>query len=481
MRPLLALSLAVLGGAAPVNAQNEAAPAGGDKGPLVLEEHVKNEGVFAFDYGVPTSPALVLAGLSGDKTTVNSASLKPFVLSLPSVLSGTEGQSVALDIAPAALAGGDRQQTYDDYVTGSRLGRIAVRSRLNVAIYNGVDGGGDASKDKASRLALGASFSLLDNNDPLMAGSRPGKDSVWLDCLKKAQPIIDRLHTLSFMPPPLIELQQLQTDAQSGSIPGRTMPNFTADQVALIEKTVGHPMNLTGQTALDKPKLGAIARELQKTIGPLREEAEKAFVTRPEADAAREVEESCAQKAANAAAKGAALNIGGGVLWRGKPGALDELKNGGAVIWASGHVSVFRFPGEEKDGSRDSFFMLGGYARIGRAERIATGDKTTPEIRADTQEYWGGGEYYSSSFKLVGQIGWSKTEARDPALSSFSSSGDRYLISGAVPFRTVAEGLWLGFSYGDARGTVETRQGHVFRLTIDFGPPKPANIFQGKK
>lgn len=145
----------------------------------VLYEVKDAGGVFKFDYGVPTSPALTLMGLTAD-TTPPSTSLTELIVSLPT-LYGQAGQSIAIDIPAARLFEGRRHSTFDSYTGGdtgrfsSKLYRIGYRTRLGLAALNGNDGGGDASKQVRSRLALGLSTSLFDSSDPLMVRGGDGK------------------------------------------------------------------------------------------------------------------------------------------------------------------------------------------------------------------------------------------------------------------------------------------------------------------
>jgi hypothetical protein len=156
---------------------------------ITLAGEAAKDGVFDFDFTVPTSPALALAGLSQDKATVQSAALKPFVFSLPAVLSGKGGQSAALDMSPAWLFEGEGRRSYSRYTAPENyFYRLVYRTRLNAAIYNGTDDKVEAKKQKGSRLAFGVSSSLLDSSDPLMAGASDGRPSQWQQCLGELQP-----------------------------------------------------------------------------------------------------------------------------------------------------------------------------------------------------------------------------------------------------------------------------------------------------
>jgi hypothetical protein len=57
-----------------------------------------------------------------------------------------------------------------------------------------------------------------------------------------------------------------------------------------------------------------------------------------------------------------------------------------------------------------------------------------------------------------------------------SSHGMRYLTSASVPIFGSKTAVWLGGSYGHARGTIDSEKGHTFLLTLDFAPPKAADL-----
>ena len=65
-----------------------------DAGYTIANKAATNEGLFAFDYGVPESPALTLAGLADAKVTP-STSLKPFVIALPGLFGSDTSATTA--------------------------------------------------------------------------------------------------------------------------------------------------------------------------------------------------------------------------------------------------------------------------------------------------------------------------------------------------------------------------------------------------
>lgn len=159
----------------------------------VLYQVKDTNGIFKFDYGPPTSPAMSLLGLSGD-TTPPSTSLTEIVVALPGLYGGDAGQSLAFDVPAARLFQKRSRSSYDSYLKGSAFYRIGYRTRIGFAALNGNDGGGDASKQIASRLAFGLSTSLLNSADPLLVRNEMGLRL--LDaCLEPlaviAQPILD--------------------------------------------------------------------------------------------------------------------------------------------------------------------------------------------------------------------------------------------------------------------------------------------------
>src|ERR1700749_4994389 len=136
---------------------------------VLINTPAQNTNLFTFDYSVPTSSALELAGLSTHKVTP-ATSLKPFVLSLPGLL-GSNGTSTsaALDLAPA-WALGDADAIVAEYEKPDAWAeRIWYRTRFGVALTKGDTGGSDATQAIPSRVAIGLSFSLSDGSDPVMA------------------------------------------------------------------------------------------------------------------------------------------------------------------------------------------------------------------------------------------------------------------------------------------------------------------------
>jgi hypothetical protein len=449
--------------------------------PITLADEAAKDGVFTFDWGVPTSPALALAGLSQDKATVQSSALKPFVLSLPSVISGPGGQSAALDMSPAWLFEGEGDRSYRRYVDpGSFVYRLLYRTRINAALYNGTSDKVEAKKQKGSRLAFGLSMSLLDSSDPLMAGSGGGKPSVWQACLGEQESVIrEMMRYQTALGQQFFSLADIARDLQVASYAARTGARPDERLIGRVEQLLGAPISLDGLSDAD-----AAARllELSREVGKQAEAASIANNQDLLSQAARlGLDKSlaiCADRANNAAIHGTSLSLGGGALWRGEPGDLDHFKRGGAAAWLS-----FRFPlgfAMAPDSKVLRYLMIGAYARRGFGEYVATGDSALPEMRAHSWDYWVGLEHLTQTSKLAVQYGRTEIRADDPANDRFSKSRSRYLMSAAFPLLGKETGLWLGVAYGNARSTVATESDRTFLITLEFAPPKAADIFKLK-
>ena len=153
------------GPAAPVVAPAAAAPAG--LLPSLLnsaEVQAKQKSSFAFDYGIPTSPALTLIGTSTAELAP-STSLKPYVFNVPASWGLVQDlQAFSLDfsfmwalqtlhLAPL--------ETNDDYLKEGIPGHILYRTRLEGALFLGSDEKGNPAQQKSSRVAFVISTSLL--------------------------------------------------------------------------------------------------------------------------------------------------------------------------------------------------------------------------------------------------------------------------------------------------------------------------------
>jgi len=403
----------------------------------IVDEKASNKDLFTFDYGVPSSPALNLMGLSPDKTTMSS-SLKPFVLSLPSLFSGGADQSAALDIAPLWLLGDNSSIGYNKYVTGPYAQRFKYRFRTEMALYTGNDGGGDSKKVKASQLAFGFSASLLDASDPLTATFPGASDTVWSSCLGTHEDEI------------------------------KLNPSVPADVATQLNAAL---------TAGDQSEIDRLQTKI--TEGKKDEDAR-----------ALKAVQACTDEANKYARFAPNLSVGAGANLQGTPGTLGGFKTSSAVLWLSGKYplgTVFgskQVPdtsdgGAAKNGGipETSYWMVGGSARAGFGTMVSTGDTATPQIKANTFDGWIGLERNSSWLVLSAQAGYQDVSATNAAQDTFSKSGWRWLTSASLKLSSAANGIWLDASYGSAHGTTQTFDDKTFMLSLNFGPANPANLF----
>jgi hypothetical protein len=449
---------------------------------ITLAGEAAKDGVFDFDFTVPTSPALALAGLSQDKATVQSAALKPFVFSLPAVLSGKGGQSAALDMSPAWLFEGEGRRSYSRYTAPENyFYRLVYRTRLNAAIYNGTDDKVEAKKQKGSRLAFGVSSSLLDSSDPLMAGASDGRPSQWQQCLGELQPEVRQIveietpHEVPFYSLSGLadELQVASIDAARGTKPDDRL-------LGRAEQVLGQPITLNGLTyAQISGRLLDISQKVRAKAGEQGAKVNQELRGEVVSLGLDKALDTCATRASTVALYGAALSVGAGILYRGDPGQLDHFKRGGGALWSS-----FRFPvGFALDPKNKvlRYLMFGVYARRGIREYVATGDSTVPEMRANSWEVWGGVEHFTPVSKFAVQYGRKSINAVDSVDDRFSKKRGLFLVSASLPILGKSTGIWLGGAYGNAQSTVTTESDRTFMVTLEFAPPKPADIFKLNK
>src|SRR5262249_38204531 len=103
----------------------------------IINQAPYNKSAFTFAYSGPCSPPMTLLGWDANKVT-QSNSLRPFVLTLPSILGGGgKGDAVALDIATAWLIiPQDSRRSYS-YAQASEWRRRVLRTHAGVAAYEG--------------------------------------------------------------------------------------------------------------------------------------------------------------------------------------------------------------------------------------------------------------------------------------------------------------------------------------------------------
>ncbi len=286
-----------------------------EKAQQVLYNHASSNGVFVFDYGVPSSPALNLIGLTPDKTTVQT-SLKPFVLSLPQLVSGAADQSAALDLAPFWLLSGSDSTSYDQYVgEGPYAGksdywlRLKYRFRTDAALFTGDNGGGDASKAKPSQIAVGFSLPLLDDSDPLTAvdPSTSNAGPVWKSCIQESQDKDIKVYfqIAADMRAQFGAAKHLQDIVDTGGVP-------TDKQLSDFEKGTG-----TAQAASTLRAQNDIAAAREIVASGDKASAEETAAN----TAALKAITACTTKANNIARFAPSLNFGAGVDAQGTPGS----------------------------------------------------------------------------------------------------------------------------------------------------------------
>jgi hypothetical protein len=581
----------------------EAGAAAAEEGPVdearVLYSATPDDpSLFQFDYGPPTSPASQLLGIDSGASPP-STSLTSFVLSIPNVLGQEQGQSIALDFAPAALFEHREAALFRRYVARPNyFYRLGYRSRLTAAALNGRDGGADPSKAIRSGLAFGFSASLLDSSDPMVTGRDTSGLTVLQRCLT---PLIAESTTILQQTRAPTEADTTsefareafslaRTEARAGNFAAardRIRP-FVEPQRAPAEPAPGQPPAAGAAPAAGAPAAGAPAagpaspadahqqrlaqaRAMLASMesNPSISEEQKQFMrlmlaeveqlgteragregapqreagARPDGAGSRAGPQSAAnaqpqapsrpvadipddqlvefieQRLASLGAEGVQLNaassraiatrfadagltarislcselasrtarfspdfdIGGGLVARGRPGELADLELEGGAVWAAVRYPIFTMFPAENDRRADhsmptSALMFAASGRYGWNERLATGDKTTPEFQANTLGAWVGLEYLSPNYRLAGQYGWRRTYARSPLGEPFEVSGDRFLLQGQVQLGNERSPLWLDVSYGQATGTTDALDDETVMITLRYTPPKPPNI-----
>jgi hypothetical protein len=479
----------------------------------IINRQASNSSLFSFDYGVPTSPALSLAGLATDKTGT-STSLKPFVLSLPGLFGSSssptsasfdasaawllnlQGSTALLD-TPTSSAAPDKSYQ-DDYFM-----RLEYRTRVGVALYRGDNGGSDPTKEKPSRLALGLSTSLLDTSDPVMATLNPfksagpkGQGAVWNSCLDSSD----------------TKLKPYITDQDNKrSVIARDQAVLTRYLIAIGGSNGGSPDDVDNKLSdSDKTTIKAIEGDLKQvglTTTIAAGDNETFDRKRLSSDAAAtdtyihnrlpdeifhdtqvlSFIQGCDQNGSAAAQHGADLELGVGAVLSGQPGEWSNFGNPNFAVWLSGRIPLqFRALKASDCTTQDnrspisrffSCWMIGGSGRYSADEIDATGNKTTPLFAANVAEGWAGIERVDANSKVGGYFGYARQTAVNAADSAFSTSGHRWLVSGAYSLSFLQQGLWIEGSYGSTDGTVSTLKDHLAMLTLSFGPPKIGSGF----
>jgi hypothetical protein len=476
-----------------------AAEAADQSDPVVLFNHdPTNKDIFTFDFSVPASPALQLVGLKQDAgSTVNS--LKPFILSLPSLVdTGGSQQSAALDLSPAWILGlGGAQSTGSYFSSGTVVGgkgpqkaadpggewfRIAFRTHLSTAVYRGDEGGGKPSKAKDSRVAVGLSTSLLDSSDPLVARAINENESKWFKCLRDKKELI----------PPVATEEQDEASRLEAAFFGPNFPDQKPTRDLPTDKDFADAEKFLVQigrlTATDQMQRATMTKDNRFTAD--RKDIDAVFVGEKQLKpdpAALQVISDCSQEASDIAQHNPALDLGLGVVWDGKPGKVSGLADAAFAFWASGRYPL-QLPNTDmpcqgtmgKPRSELACWMLGGALRYSNGEFVATGNDTTPKFQANTLNTWLGIERVDKSSRLAISGGYTEDSARHSGDTAFSKSGFRWLASGSIALSQLSplfDGVWLVGSYGTARGSVTSLDDKVFTLTLNFTAPKSASLF----
>lgn len=309
-------------------------------------------------------------------------------------------------------------------------------------------------------------------------------------------------------PPPTLEERRAAVEARIAALrtAGAVSATDTADILAEILKLSEKPRRETAAPAIasgprltDREVYAKVKREIAYLVSGEGIAAEQARFNA----AQNELDDqalakvnldkhiaNCAIAASRQARFSPDLDVGAGTLWRGKPGKIDDLHDGGQVVWAAyKHPFGVRFPQPDADGVYDknvdaqvptSAWMVAGSVRYGRGEYLATGDTAFPEMRADTLDAWVGLERLSESFRFAARYGWVDVDARTAAAKPFEKNGERYLLSAQMRLGDRDSGFWLGASYGNGYGTVDTLKSTTALITLSFTPPAPAGIANAK-
>jgi hypothetical protein len=470
----------------------------------LIREEASNKGVFSFDYGIPTSPALTLAGLSPDKAGGTSTSLKPFVVSIPTA-TNAGGQALALDAAPVGLFVAAGKQDYDAYVAKENTAlRIGYRTRVAALVYNGDDGDGDAKKKRAGKLAFGLSTSLLDHSDPLMA-RLSGDVSAWDACLDRNQAVFtqeitevsNRLAAVTNvraqlsgasnrlgMNPNLLKINpDLPMDPNNGFWDNVRLwieqaRILLAEQAGNFSDVRLDPMrrySAEERIALQRemnrllPPLGVAQTNFQKASDDFNDMAFKASKAAPTLEA-------CAKEASQIASYGQDLDLGLGAVWTGTPGEYSGYTDPNAKIWIG-----YRFPfaaryatvANSSNMSRVpvAYWAIGGSAFYDYRGQADTGNQATPKIKANIADVWLGLERFDEPFKFTAQVGYSNTKPVLDTQSGLGKSAYRWLLHSAVRLNA-DNSLWLNVTYGNASGSGAAVDDKTLVVNLSFGPAK---------
>jgi len=458
-----------------------------------LDRAATKEGSFTFDYGVPTSPALTLTGLSPDKITT-STSLKPFVLAIPNLFSEDGARSLAFDASPGQLLTPLRQQRYSRYVDpGQQAHRVGFRTRIGLAVDKGQSGGEDDEKSAPSKLGLGLSTSLLDSSDPLMATDDAG-NRIWETCvaanigaLPNTVPQTESGLTRTGLASDIAVAVALRLGA--APVGQRTLTHAVREDIKRIEAKLtrlGTPVPVPdyNSPAFDT-WLSAAEAILSAKLASLPADSPP---DDPEFAVRTAALKACAVKASERAQSAQDLDLGFGSVWSGDEGELANFGDAAPVLWAAYKLPLRSLLGRQQGSPPVSavaaevvkllqFWSVGASARYAWSDKLATADESTPEVVADVRDLWIGVERLTSSSRFAAQYGWFDAQATESESQAFSRSGERWLVSGAYRVSSLEQGVWLTFSYGKAESTLEGFDDEVALISIVFSPPTLSSMF----
>jgi hypothetical protein len=472
----------------------------------ILDTKARNASIFSFDYGVPHSPALMLAGLSSDKITP-ATSLKAFVVALPGLVgSGATANSAAFDFAPAwALSeqGDTEVLAYASYTPQGYWDRVWYRTRVSGAISKGDDGGGDAKKAKPSRAAVGVSFSLLDGSDPIMARSSTdvntggAEETHWLHCLRdnfeaitpyvpdKSTGYYDLTRARSL----ITHLLAPASLGGAGDVNMLSTGNMSilVDLEATADKVLKRPAAWSYPVAWNSFDVrNKDLKQLQTDLEGKELAVRNLPAWKASEDLASATIEKCSKESSAIAQNGADIQIGAGVVLQGAAGGPNwmDFKDPNGAVWLAARIPLdFDQSGTCEKATTGapqqelSCWTFGGTARFSAGEMDATGNAATPFFKANVAEGWLGLERVDSISKIGFYFGWTDYAAAETVGKPFAKSGTRWLISGAYNLSKVYEGLWIVGSYGSANGTLTTLDDKVAMLSLTFAPAKIGSGF----
>jgi hypothetical protein len=485
-----------------------------------VQVQAKCQDSFKFDYGVPTSPGLALIGTS---TAISSpsADMKPYTFSLPASFGGSKDSQAFTGDASVVwvmrqLGSAPQSEPYDDFLKLGYWDQLAYRTRLQAALFKGDDGGGDATKAKASRLAVGLSASLLPSSDPVTVKDDTVKDangnpvSAWDSCVDAvlgSELVSKQFNAVAAVAPAIArnELAHVGVAVRFAAVPGAT-PAQMSDADDAIDKCLaadGPCKSLTGADTLASDRATHNYSDARKIIDAMVKQADVPVIAfsakNAQAIGLDKAFDACLSKANALARASAQLDIGVGAVWSGTPGKVENFTDANAAIWISGRLPIGVFDSDitsaKNYGNDSSSLMLGGAIRATLGQQIATGNAATPFFKADMFDGWVGIERYSASMRFGAQIGYMKAESETAALKPFNKSGIRWLASASLRAdklfggllngyvftedtqKQMENGIWVNVTYGSSSGTTATLDDKTVMVSLSFSPTEAFDFF----